>query len=83
MATSFEPRAFKNYINGEWIEARSGKAFEDRNPANSGELVGMFPASGEEDVLAAIEAAANAYRHWRLTPAPRRAEILFAPPKFL
>src|SRR5690242_11776982 len=77
MATAVAPTVFKNYINGEWTEARSGKAFEDRNPSNTSELVGMFPASAEEDVAAAIEAAANAYRHWRLTPAPRRAEILF------
>ncbi len=77
MATAVAPTVFKNYINGEWVEARSGKAFEDRNPANTGELVGMFPASAKEDIVAAIEAAANAYRHWRLTPAPRRGEILF------
>ena len=77
MATAVALTVFKNYINGEWVEARSGKAFEDRNPANTGELVGMFPASAKEDVAAAIEAAANAYRHWRLTPAPKRAEILF------
>ena len=77
MATAFAPTLFKNYINGEWIEARSGTAFEDRNPANIDELVGMFPLSQEEDVVAAIEAAQAAYNGWRLTPAPKRAEILF------
>ena len=49
-----------NYINGEWVEARSGRAFENRNPANTEELVGMFPASTEEDVTAAVEAARRA-----------------------
>ena len=77
MATSFEPRSFRNYINGEWVPAKSGKAFEDRNPANRHELVGMFPASGEEDVALAVDAAKAAYDSWRLTPAPHRAEILF------
>jgi alpha-ketoglutaric semialdehyde dehydrogenase len=77
MGTAFAPKLFKNFINGEWVEPRSGKAIEDRNPANTDELVGMFPASGPEDVNAAVEAAKAAYKKWRLTPAPKRAEILF------
>ncbi len=72
MATPARPKVFKNFINGEWIEARSGKAIENRNPANTGELVGMFPASTEEDVNLAIDAAKGAYDKWRLTPAPKR-----------
>jgi aldehyde dehydrogenase (NAD+) len=37
----------------------------------------MFPASSEEDVNLAVEAAREAYKSWRLVPAPKRAEILF------
>jgi alpha-ketoglutaric semialdehyde dehydrogenase len=77
MATAFAPKVFKNFINGEWVEARGGKAIENRNPANRDELVGIFPASTNEDVTLAVEAAKSAYNKWRLTPAPRRAEILF------
>jgi aldehyde dehydrogenase (NAD+) len=77
MATASAPKIFRNYINGEWVEARGGKVIEDRNPANTDELVGMFPASGAEDVERAVEAAKAAYNKWRLTPAPKRAEILF------
>jgi alpha-ketoglutaric semialdehyde dehydrogenase len=77
MATAVAPRVFRNFINGEWVESRSGKAYEDRNPANTDELVGMFVASTDEDVDAAVEAAAEAYKKWRLVPAPKRAEILF------
>jgi aldehyde dehydrogenase (NAD+) len=77
MATSAAPRVFKNYINGEWVDARSGKAYENRNPANTDELVGIFVASGKEDVDNAVEAAKQAYKTWRLVPAPKRAEILF------
>ncbi|MGD0956015.1 MAG: aldehyde dehydrogenase family protein [Candidatus Acidiferrales bacterium] len=77
MATAFAPKVFKNFINGEWVAARGGEAIEDRNPANQDELVGMFPASTNEDVALAVEAAKSAYNKWRLTPAPRRAEILF------
>jgi aldehyde dehydrogenase (NAD+) len=77
MATASAPKIFRNYINGEWVEARGGKVIEDRNPANTDELVGIFPASGAEDVERAVEAAKAAYNKWRLTPAPKRAEILF------
>jgi len=77
MAIEFAPRVFKNYINGEWVESRSGKTIEDRNPANADELVGIFPASNAEDVAHAVDAAKAAYKWWRLTPAPKRGEILF------
>src|SRR5690348_10420149 len=77
MATAVAPRIFKNFINGEWLESRSGKAYENRNPANTDELVGMFVSSNEEDVDLAVNAAREAYKSWRLVPAPKRAEILF------
>jgi aldehyde dehydrogenase (NAD+) len=77
MATAVAPRIFKNFINGEWVESRSGKAYENRNPANTDELVGMFVSSNEEDVDLAVAAAKEACKTWRLVPAPKRAEILF------
>ena len=77
MATAVAPRMFKNFINGEWVESRSGKAYENRNPANKDELIGMFVSSTSEDVDAAVDAAKEAYKTWRLVPAPKRAEILF------
>jgi acyl-CoA reductase-like NAD-dependent aldehyde dehydrogenase len=77
MATAFAPRVYKNFINGEWIEPRSGQTMENRNPANRDELVGMFPASDAKDVALAVDAACAAFDKWRLTPAPKRAEILF------
>jgi alpha-ketoglutaric semialdehyde dehydrogenase len=77
MATAVAPRLFKNFINGEWVESRSGKAYENRNPANTDELIGMFVSSSNEDVDAAVNAAKEAYKTWRLVPAPKRAEILF------
>ena len=77
MATAVMPKVYKNYINGEWVEARNGKAIENRNPADTEELIGMFPASTEEEVNAAVDAAKQAYESWRLVPAPKRAEILY------
>jgi acyl-CoA reductase-like NAD-dependent aldehyde dehydrogenase len=77
MATAVAPRVFKNFINGEWVESRSGKAYDNRNPANTEELIGMFVSSTDEDVDLAVDAAKEAYKTWRLVPAPKRAEILF------
>jgi aldehyde dehydrogenase (NAD+) len=77
MATAAAPRVYRNFINGEWVDSKSGHAYENRNPANVDELVGMFVASNSGDVDAAVEAAKGAYDQWRLTPAPKRAEILY------
>ena len=68
---------FKNYIDGEWVESASGETFENRNPADTRDLVGIFQKSNKEDVNAAVEAAKRAFQRWRLVPAPRRAEIVF------
>ena len=67
---------YKNYIAGEWCEAASGKRFENRNPANWDELVGTFPSSDAADVDRAVAAAKEAYKSWRLVPAPERGELL-------
>jgi len=67
----------KNYINGKWVKAKSGKSFRSINPANKNEVVGVVPKSGREDIDQAVKAAREAYESWQLTPAPRRGEILF------
>lgn len=77
MATSAVSRIHKNFISGEWVEARHGHTLEDRNPADHSELIGIFPASTQEDVDDAVDAARAAFTKWRLVPAPRRAEILY------
>jgi alpha-ketoglutaric semialdehyde dehydrogenase len=69
-------KTFKNFIGGEWVDAASGETFETTSPAN-GDVLGVFPRSGAEDVDRAVEAAKAAYEDWRLVPAPRRGEILF------
>ena len=69
-------KEFRNYIGGEWVDAASGETFESVSPA-TGELIGVFPKSGREDVERAVAAAKAAYEEWRLVPAPKRGEILF------
>jgi alpha-ketoglutaric semialdehyde dehydrogenase len=68
---------FNNYIDGRWSPSSSGDTFENRNPANTDDLIGIFQKSSRADVDAALRAAASAYERWRLVPAPIRAEMLF------
>jgi aldehyde dehydrogenase (NAD+) len=67
-----------NFIGGQWVPARSGRVFENRNPADRDDLIGYFQESSADDARDAIAAAARAYASWRLVPAPKRAELLFA-----
>src|SRR5947207_15624072 len=68
---------YKNFIDGKWRAATSGATFENRNPANRDEVIGLFPASTAEDVDAAVQAAKQAFAAWRLVPAPKRGELLY------
>ncbi len=65
-----------NYIGGEWRAAQAGRTFESVNPARTDEVLGRYARSQREDVEAAVEAAALAFRDWRRTPAPARGAIL-------
>src|SRR3954451_19766250 len=78
MGTTTTPAAttFYNLIDGDWVPSVSGDLFENRNPADSSDLIGEFQESRAADAAQAIDAAGRAYRPWRLGPAPRRAEIL-------
>src|SRR6202040_1598154 len=70
-------KVLKNFIDGEWVESSTGETFEDRNPADTRDVVGIFQKSAKADVDAAVDAAKRAFTKWRLVPAPRRAEIVF------
>ncbi len=70
-------KVYKNFIDGEWVESSTGETFENRNPADTRDVVGIFQKSGKADVDTAIEAAQRAYVKWRMVPAPKRAEIVF------
>jgi alpha-ketoglutaric semialdehyde dehydrogenase len=67
--------AFPNYIDGRWTD--SGAQFEDRNPANTGELVGLFTKGSAQDIEDAAGAAAGALPAWSRTNAPSRGAFLF------
>lgn len=72
-----EARAYRNFIDGEWVESAGSQTFENRNPADASEVLGLFQDSTPDDVEAAVRAARTAQRRWRQVPAPKRAEYLF------
>jgi malonate-semialdehyde dehydrogenase (acetylating)/methylmalonate-semialdehyde dehydrogenase len=65
-----------NYINGGWRHSSSGQSLDVVNPATA-EVLAKTPLSGEEDVAAAVESAAAAFREWRRTPPEDRIQYLF------
>ena len=68
----------KNYINGEWIPALSGKTRKILNPAN-GEVIAETAEGNEEDVKLAVAAAKEAFYgtgEWRRMDSQKRADII-------
>ena len=77
LGSNTKTRVFQNFIDGEWVESSSGETFENLNPADTRDVVGIFQRSKPADVEAAVDAAKRAFAKWRLVPAPRRAEIVY------
>jgi acyl-CoA reductase-like NAD-dependent aldehyde dehydrogenase len=65
-----------NLIGGEWNTLNGHETFEDRNPADHTDLVGVFPKATVDDTQRAIEAARAALPGWSGTPPPARGAIL-------
>ncbi len=88
MATTATPQAgptalrgkvqqtYLDLIGGEWVASDSQRTFEDRNPADTREVIAIFPESDARDVQKAIAAAQQALPGWMKTPAPQRAAIV-------
>jgi aldehyde dehydrogenase (NAD+) len=74
--TASDVKTFSNFIDGKWVPASSGSTCENRNPADTRDLVGIFQRSGAAEVNLAVEAAQAAFKKWSRGPAPRRAEIV-------
>jgi aldehyde dehydrogenase (NAD+) len=68
--------AYHNYINGQWLESASSKTVENINPANADDVLGSFQQATREEARAAVDAASEAFRAWRGTPAPTRGRIV-------
>jgi acyl-CoA reductase-like NAD-dependent aldehyde dehydrogenase len=73
------PQTGKLFINGEFVDAISGKTFETRNPA-TGELLANIAEAGVGDVDLAVKAARAAFADnspWRKMSAKDRSRVLW------
>ena len=66
---------FPNYIDGQWIDR--GPRFENRNPARTDEIVGVFARGTARDIEDAAGAAVRALPAWASLNAPARGAILY------
>ena len=69
-------KTFKNLIDAKWVPAISGAYIENRNPADTRDLIGRFPDSGYEDVEAAVAVARRGFERWSRVPPPVRGDVL-------
>jgi len=65
----------KNFIAGEWRDARSGRKYEVSDPASGAVFAGVAD-SGPEDARQAADAAYSAFEPWRAASARDRAQLL-------
>ena len=69
-------KALQNFVNGKFVDSKSGKTTELVNPA-TGKVFATAPNSNEADVDAALKAAAAAFPGWRdSTPSVRQKALL-------
>ena len=67
-------KLFPNYIDGEWVE---GPSFENRNPADTREVVGLHVSGTPTDVAQAAAAAQAALPAWSKLTGPARGAYLY------
>ena len=63
------------YVDGQWLDADSGKTLAVTNPA-TGEVLGAVPSMGAAETRRAIEAANTAWPAWRAKTGKERSAIL-------
>ena len=69
-------KRYRNYVNGEWRDTRTGRRAPNVNPANTGDVLGELPLSSRDEAEEAIAAAAAAQPAWAHTPAPERGRVI-------
>jgi betaine-aldehyde dehydrogenase len=76
VTSSSAPRALRNFIDGEYVDAASDRTSDIVNPS-TGAVVATAPVSGAEDVDRAYAAADRAFASWRdTTPSERQLALL-------
>jgi Aldehyde dehydrogenase family len=76
MKEAMSPLQLENFIDGEYVEARTGRRTELIDPS-TGEVYGDAPASSKADVDLAYESAAKAFEGGRSTTPPSARQLCF------
>ncbi|MEZ4741615.1 MAG: CoA-acylating methylmalonate-semialdehyde dehydrogenase [Bdellovibrionota bacterium] len=66
----------KHYINGKWTDSSATEFYDVINPASE-ELLARTPLGTKAEVDAAVDAASQAYAHWKKTPVIDRIQPFF------
>lgn len=69
-------KKYKLYIDGKWVDGKTGKVFETFCPAN-GKLLSTCVEADKEDVDLAIKAAWTAFETWKDVSIIERSSVLF------
>ncbi len=67
---------YRSFIDGKWIDSASGRTTPNINPANVDDVIGTIELASRDEARRAVEAAYNAFREWKRTPAPARGRIV-------
>ena len=67
---------FNNFVGGRWKASRTGRTFENENPASKGSNLGFFQSSDADDVDEAIGEAERAFGTWRRTTVVERQQYV-------
>ena len=67
---------YRSFVAGKWIDSTSGRSVPNINPANTDDIIGNIEMASRDEARGAVEAAYNAFRDWKRTPAPARGKIV-------
>ena len=67
---------YRSFVNGSWLDSASGRTAPNINPANINDLIGESQLCTRDEARSAVEAAYNAFKAWKHTPAPARGRIV-------
>jgi 1-pyrroline dehydrogenase len=68
-------RTYQQFIGGSFVDAADGRTAEVINPAND-RVIANVPASSQEDVDRAVDAAEQAFESWKRTTPQERSLLL-------
>jgi acyl-CoA reductase-like NAD-dependent aldehyde dehydrogenase len=69
-------KTYQLYINGEWVDAKSGATFDDIDPY-TGDVYARVQKADKKDADRALGAAYAARKPWAETPPIERAQVIY------